>query len=51
MGAMEVMGIIVAVVTFPVSIVALIVDALFSVGFWNAWIVILVLAAIMSNQD
>ena len=43
---MEVIGFIVAVITFPVSIVALIIDWIFHTGFWTAWWIVLIVSAI-----
>jgi len=47
----EILGVILAVITFPVSIVALIVDALLHTGFWSAWVVVFIVMLILGNRD
>jgi hypothetical protein len=46
---MEIIGFIVAVITFPVSIVALLIDWIFHTGFWTAWWIVLIVSAIAST--
>jgi hypothetical protein len=44
MDFIELLGLIVAVLTFPVSIIALIVDWIFHIGFWTAWWIVLIVS-------
>ena len=51
MEIVEVLEIILAVLTFPISIIALIVNAIFHIGFWVAWVIVLIVSIIIGGNQ
>lgn len=46
---LEIIGVVFAIVTAPISIIALVVNWLFHTGFWTAWLIVLVVGVLIGG--